>query len=204
MHIIMNYSKKALLVASLLLAGVISTQAQLTFNTTSTGSFGPDFVSSQNDFLFDLSSYSTEIGSLSLTVSVSYVRANDLTATLISPGGQSATVFDLTAGSNASTVTFSSTVFSDGGSSLSVNDSNIGSGPFAPSAAFSAFSGLSGANVQGNWTLRFNDNDAINGDSGNLTSATLSITPVPEPATFAFVFGLGALGFAAFRRMRKA
>jgi hypothetical protein len=56
-----------------------------------------------------------------------------------------------------------------------------------------------GENPAGNWTLNIND-WALN-DLGTLNSWTLTITPVPEPGTFALC-GVGLAGFAAYRRRR--
>jgi len=67
--------------------------------------------------------------------------------------------------------------------------------------SFAGNSGFIGSDPNGAWTLRFRDGDG-DGTVGFVYSATLDITPVPEPSAYALLTGLGLVGFAIYRRRR--
>jgi subtilisin-like proprotein convertase family protein len=147
--------------------------------------------------------------------------AGDLIATLTAPGG---TVADLmrrptTAGTPLSTFGDSSNFngtyrFIDGGADLGV-ELNLGlsayvvrSGDYQASTRTVGVTAntpvflntvFAGTEIFGTWVLRISDNAA--GDLGSLGSATLNVTPVPEPGTY-LMFGAGLLGLLAWRRRR--
>lgn len=77
--------------------------------------------------------------------------------------------------------------FSSSAGSLTTNDSAMGD--------FLSFSAAELGNIQFKVIYNY---DTF---SGNLGAA--SISAVPEPSTYAALFGLAAIGFAAFRRNRK-
>ena len=80
---------------------------------------------------------------------------------------------------------------------------NVNAGQFTSFASNSGFVGLTAAQANGTWTLRFRDGDS-DGETGAVTDASLTITPVPEPSQYALVAGLALLSFAGYRRLARA
>lgn len=50
----------------------------------------------------------------------------------------------------------------------------------------------------------YNDGATLQGIAGSTAGSTSTGSAVPEPSTYAAIFGLAALGFAAYRRRRNA
>ena len=210
MGIDMNKTKKALLIAALVVGGTIATNAQVTV-AVGGAEVGNAFSDATiPEFTFDFSGKGISgIASMELNLTMSYTDSfatgggpSDLSASLKAPDGTSVAVFGTLTGNSKTTVTFTGAKFLDSGSSLPENDATY-TGSYAPSSAFSGFNSLSSGNINGTWKLLFSDANAFGTDSGNLNSATsLTITAVPEPSAYAAMMGLGMLGFAAFRRSR--
>ncbi len=211
MGIGINKTKKALLIAALVVGGTIATNAQVTV-VVGGAEVGNDFSdTSIPEFTFDFSGKGISgIASMELNLTMSYTDTNsqgsgpsNLSASLQSPNGTSVAVFATLTGNNQTTVNFTGTAkFLDNGIELPANNATY-DGSYAPSSLFSGFNSLSSENINGTWKLLLADSAAIGLDNGNVNSATsLTITAVPEPSAYAAMMGLGMLGFAAFRRFR--
>jgi hypothetical protein len=171
-----------------ILAAMVSTQAQV----VSGANTGSVTAGTTRSVTFDYTAASGNVASVSLDVGMTAgVNLSGMSATLISPGGaQSRAVFSQQGGAgNSATLTFV-----DSGSSTWTGQS---SGTFQPNAAFGNFGGVA---INGTWTLDVSSA----GPSGNINSAQLTLTAVPEPTAFAAAFGLMAMGVGAYRRMKKA
>ncbi len=211
MGIGINKTKKALLIAALVLGGTIATNAQVTV-AVGGDEVGKNFQDSGiPEFTFDFSGKGiSEIASMELNLTMSYTDPiplsgqgpPNLSASLQAPDGTtSVAVFSLSS-STQTTVNFTGAKFLDSGIALPANDVTY-TGSYAPSSLFSGFNSLSSENINGTWKLLLADSAAIGLDNGNVNSATsLTITAVPEPSAYAAMMGLGMLGFAAFRRFR--
>ena len=82
------------------------------------------------------------------------------------------------------------------------NGGNHSAGQFTSFAADSGFIGMNPNQANGTWTLRIRD--GASSDVGAITDAALTITPVPEPARYTFLAGLGLIIFAGYRRFSQA
>ncbi len=219
---IMTFTKTALLTACLLVGGTV-TQAQVTIDVASGGAI----AETGSSFTFNVSGVSADVSSVKLRLAFSYNFLDDLNITLSSPGGvKSVAVLGAAHGDGDGSAEFRDVVFSDSGSAFPSSASNPLSGTYRTqtgqdlSSGASSFSGLTPAeanDIRG-WTLSFIEDVATrDGDSGILyrsgtvpapwtgfVGTQLEITVVPEPSTYATLFGLGALGLAVIRRFRKA
>lgn len=214
-------TKKALLLAALASLGVSTTQAQLVVKVDAGGTLD-EADAATHDFFFTVNAASGSITDLDLFLDFTFTDnggdggAFELSATLIAPDGTTtSSVFD--AGRIlSSSIAFDDVRFTDGGNGdfIDFADGNglADEGPYDPDGAFSVFNGMTAAAASGTWTLRMTST-SVDGDTGTLfrqegsgTELSMAgLTAVPEPSTYALVFGLGALGFAAIRRrMNKA
>ncbi len=215
---IMILTKKALLTACLLLGGTVTHQAQVTIDVASGGAI----VSTGSSFTFNVSGLSADVSSVNLRLAFSHSFLDDLNISLTSPGGVRSVAVLGTAphGAGDGTTEFRDVVFSDSGLAFPSSASQPLSGTYKTqtgenlSSGPSSFSGLAPVQANDAWTLSFTDDEPAFGDSGTLykggtapwggSGTQLEITLVPEPSTYATLFGLGALGLAVLRRFRKA
>lgn len=94
---------------------------------------------------------------------------------------------------------YEQTIFDDE-ALMSIEDASAPyTGRFRPVDPLAAFDGQ---DAYGPWRLRIYD--AFYADTGHLDAFDLAVTTVPEPSTIALsLFGLGALGFPAYRRVSR-
>ena len=161
----------------------------------------PDYVSdppSYTTFTGPSSAYSTlavsgisgPINHIRARLNITHSYDGDLTVFLVSPGGVPPQLLNRNGGSGAN---FASTVFDD------FSDTAIGSGAapftgtFRPAQPLGYFTGLSGSQVNGTWTLELHDNAGA--DTGTLNSWSLSFE-AGEP--FAITDSNGSYAFYNF------
>lgn len=205
-------ARLSLLVAGALVAAM-ATPGLATMYTTAGGAI-PD---NQPGNALLLNFAVTDVGaitSVDLTLTgLTHTWIGDIVATLTGPSGSmnilnrttnNTTQCASTVGNSANTA--GNYLFQDGGANIAAalasSPVTLAAGTYTASdrvvastctAPISFAAVFNGGNAVGNWTLSVSDNAAA--DVGTLTSATLNVVTVPEPATFGvLLLGLGILG----------
>lgn len=217
----MTFTQKALLTACLLVGSTVTHQAQVTVPPFNVDSGGAIVEATGSSFTFNVSDLSADVSSVNLRLAFTYDFMDDLSISLTSPSGlRSVSLLGNDAGAPA---TFQDVVFSDSGANFPTGFPSPFTGTFKTqtgqslSSGASSFNGLTADQANGAWTLSIIDRSTTDGDSGFLyrsgtspapwtgfVGTQLEITVVPEPSTYATLFGLCVLGLAVIRRFRRA
>ncbi len=118
------------------------------------------------------------VAKVTVSLNITYPQDQDLDVFLESPDG---TIVELTTdnggtGGNYGSSCTSRTTFDDAAGTAITAGAAPFTGTFRPEGRLSDFIGKSGANVNGNWTLRVTD-DQLNGFNGTLNCWTLNLSP---------------------------
>lgn len=202
-------------VAALVLGGVASSQASLTWSTSS-GQAIPDnspnsgvasdiYIAPADSQLAGIINPSVaSVDNVTFTIAGGW--AGDYSVVLKYTDGVnslSSTLFSSLQGGAAANGGFTGVVLTAGtGNNISTAGSTTSTTPITGTFSGVNFSSFQNVSPVGDWILYVTDNQS--GDQGTLTSWSLSLTVVPEPVNVALgIFG-GLAGLVAVIRMRRA